>query len=97
MLFHVKMEAKLPLDMEPEAKADLIAREKAYGQKWQREGSWVHLWRVAGITGNMSIFDVPDIETLHDILTGLPFFPYITFEITPLCQHPSRVEPDSAA
>lgn len=93
MLLHVRMEVKLPVGLDPQEASDLKKREKAYSQTLQRDGTWLHLWRVAGIMGNISIFDVPDIETLHEVLTGLPLFPYITFEITPLCCHPSRIDP----
>ena len=38
MLYHVRMDVRIPLDMDPEVKADLVAREKAYAQEVQRSG-----------------------------------------------------------
>ena len=57
----------------------------------QKRGVWLHLWRTSGIFGNVSIFDVESNEKLHEILSGLPFFSFLTMEITPLSRHPSRI------
>jgi muconolactone D-isomerase len=91
VLFHVTMTVKLPHDMDPEAAADLKAREKAIAAGHQRSGKWRHLWRVAGAYANVSIFDVADPAELHDLLTGLPLFPFMEISVTPLCRHPSSV------
>lgn len=48
MLFHVKMTVKLPVDMDPQQAERLKAEEKEMAQRLQREGSWRHLWRIAG-------------------------------------------------
>lgn len=91
MLFHVTMEVQLPQSM-PKDQADALkAEEKALAQRLQEEGSWRHLWRVAGRYANVSIFDVPGNEELHSLLLSLPLFPYMRIEVTPLCRHPSSV------
>jgi muconolactone D-isomerase len=89
MLFAVRMDVALPPDLDPEVKADTLAREKAYSLDLQRDGEWVSIWRCVGQYANLSIFDVRDNERLHEILWGLPLFAYMTIEITPLAQHPS--------
>ena len=91
MLFAVKMDVRVPHDMDPGERADTLAREKAYSQKLQREGKWPHIWRIVGKYSNLSIFDVKDNEELHQILWGLPLFPYMTIEVNPLATHPSDV------
>ncbi|MEV6227688.1 muconolactone Delta-isomerase [Saccharopolyspora shandongensis] len=91
MLFAVKMDVDLPVDMDPVVKADTLAREKAYSQKLQQGGEWAHLWRCVGQYSNLSVFDVADNERLHEILWNLPLFPYMTIEVTPLAQHPSDI------
>jgi muconolactone D-isomerase len=90
--FAVRMEVALPQDMDPAAKADLLAREKAYSQDWQRSGEWVDIWRCVGEYANLSIFDVKDNEQLHEILWGLPLFPYMTMQVTALSTHPSDID-----
>ena len=91
MLFHVTMTVNLPHDMAPEIAADLKAREKAIAAGHQQSGAWRHLWRVAGAYANVSIFDVRDNAELHEILTGLPLFPFMQISVTPLCRHPSSI------
>jgi muconolactone D-isomerase len=90
-LFAVRMEVAVPPDMAPDARADLLAREKTYAQVWQRSGHWQHIWRCVGEYANLSVFDVADNEELHRILWGLPLFPYMTIAVTPLAGHPSDI------
>jgi muconolactone D-isomerase len=94
MLFQVQMNVRLPHDMPAERAAELKAREKDLAERLQREGTWRHLWRVAGRYANVSVFDVPDAAALHDTLSGLPLFPYMEIEVTPLCRHPSSIRND---
>ena len=89
MLFAVRMDVDLPLDLS--GREELLAREKAYSQELQRSGTWAHLWRVVGEYSNLSIFDVVDNEELHQVLWNLPLFPYMAMTITPLAQHPSAI------
>ncbi len=92
MLFLVRMDVHLPVDL-PEATANEIkAREKAYSQALQRDGRWQSIWRVVGEYANYSVFDVGSNDELHTLLSGLPLFPYMTIHVTPLAQHPSAIE-----
>ncbi|SHM57326.1 muconolactone D-isomerase [Pseudomonas asturiensis] len=94
MLFQVRMTVKLPHDMPADQAARLKADEKELAQRLQREGTWRHLWRIAGLYANVSIFDVTDNQTLHDTLMQLPLYPYMDIEVTALCRHPSSVHDD---
>lgn len=91
MLFAVMMHIDLPTDMDEQVKADILAREKEYSQQLQRAGEWPHIWRCVGQYANLSVFDVADNQRLHDILSGLPLFPYMRIEVTPLSRHPSDI------
>lgn len=91
MLFAVRMDVHLPPDMDPDARAELLAAEKAYSQQLQRAGKWPHIWRIAGQYANLSILDVADNTELHDLLWALPLFRHMTIEITPLTWHPSDI------
>ena len=97
MLFAVTMHVHLPLDLDPDVRADTLAREKAYSQQLQREGVWRHLWRRVGEYSNLSIFDVADNEQLHDILWNLPLFRFMRVEVVPLAPHPSALTQQDAA
>src|SRR5918995_393683 len=63
---------------------------------WQRSGHWPHIWRCVGQYANLSIFAVDSNEQLHQILWGLPLFPYMTITVTPLAAHPSDIAQDPA-
>jgi len=92
MLFLVHMVVNLPHDM-PADKADEIkAREKAYSQELQRQGKWLHIWRVVGEYANYSVFDVQSNDALHLLLSQLPLFPYMNIKVTPLAKHPSAIQ-----
>jgi muconolactone D-isomerase len=92
MLFHVEMTVKLPPDM-PRDEADALkSREKALAQQLQRDGKWLHLWRVAGRYANVSIFDVNDNDELHALLSSLPLWPFMDVKVVPLAQHPSAIK-----
>jgi len=96
MLFHVEMTVNLPPDMDP-ARADALkAQEKDMAQQLQRDGVWRHLWRIAGRYANVSIFDVESPAHLHDVLSRLPLFPYMSMEVMALCRHASSVRDGDA-
>jgi muconolactone D-isomerase len=94
MLFQVRMTVMLPPDMPVEQANRLKADEKELAQRLQREGVWRHLWRIAGLYANVSIFDVADNQALHDTLMQLPLYPYMEMDVTALCRHPSSVHDD---
>ena len=94
MLFHVRMDVNIPLDMPAETANEIKAVEKAYSQELQRQGKWRHIWRITGQYSNISIFDVESCEKLHELLGQLPLFPYMDIEVMPLCRHPSSMHED---
>ncbi|MCJ7995359.1 muconolactone Delta-isomerase [Rhizobium cremeum] len=94
MLFHVRMDVRLPHDLPQEEAVEIIAREKAYSQELQRSGKWRHIWRIAGEYANFSVFDVKDNTELHEILSGLPLFKFMHIEVAPLLRHPSSIRGD---
>jgi muconolactone D-isomerase len=94
MLFHVRMDVRLPQDLDPIRAEELKRVERARAQSLQKDGKWRHLWRIAGQYSNISIFDVETVQDLHDILSTLPLFPFMEIAVTPLCRHPSSIRDD---
>ncbi|GAA1395750.1 muconolactone Delta-isomerase [Pseudonocardia kongjuensis] len=92
MLFHVRMDVAIPHDLDPELRTEIVTKEKARALELQRSGVWPHLWRVVGEYSNISIFDVGSGDELHDLLSSLPLFPYMTIKVTPLATHPSDLQ-----
>lgn len=91
MLFMVQMQVNLPHDMDPKKADEIKLAEKNYAQELQRQGKWLHLWRVVGRYENVSIFDAPDNDTLHTMLSSLPLYPYMDIHVTALAKHPSAI------
>lgn len=94
MLYQVEMTVLLPADMPEAEAAEIKAREKVYAQDLQRQKIWRHIWRIAGSYKNLSIFDCRDNAHLHQVLTGLPLYPWMKIEVVPLCRHPSSIHED---
>jgi muconolactone D-isomerase len=92
MLYHVTMQVNLPPDLDSARAEELKAAEKSYAQELQRQGKWVHLWRVAGRYANVSVFDVSSHDELHALLSRLPLYPYLDITVTPLARHPSAIQ-----
>lgn len=85
------MDVAIPHDLDRASRDALIADEKQRALRLQRDGVWLHLWRVVGHYSNISVFDVESVDQLHDILWNLPLFPYMTVQVTPLTEHPSAM------
>jgi muconolactone D-isomerase len=85
------MDIRVPHDIERQRFERLKSEEKARSQELQRAGKWPHIWRIAGLYANISIFDVDSHDELHAILSGLPLFPFMEITVTPLARHPSAI------
>jgi muconolactone D-isomerase len=93
MLFYVNMAIRIPYGIDADKIKQLSAQEHERAQELQRQGKWLHLWRVAGKWANVSIFKVESPAEIHDILNSLPLYPFMEIELTALCQHPGSLEP----
>ncbi len=92
MLFHVHMTVRLPFDLDPKTAKTLGDREHARAKELQDQGKWVHLWRIAGKTENISVFDVESPGELHELLASMAFFPFMDIAVSALCHHPGSVK-----
>jgi muconolactone D-isomerase len=91
MLFHVTITVRMPHDVDPNKVRELGEREHARAAELQREGKWLHLWRVAGKWANVSIFNVESPAELHDVLESLPLYRFMDVEVMALCRHPGSI------
>jgi len=92
MLFHVYIDVRIPHDADPQQVKKLGAQEHERAKLLQRQGKWLHLWRVAVKFANVSIFDVESPAELHEILSSLPLYPFMEVDVTALCRHPGSLE-----
>ncbi|MEO1231093.1 MAG: muconolactone Delta-isomerase family protein [Myxococcota bacterium] len=91
MKYLVRMRVTPPREPHPEFERRK-QEEKAMALRLQREGTWVHLWRVVGAYENYSVFEVADHDALHELLMGLPLAPWLDHQVVPLAVHPSSLE-----
>ena len=96
MLFKVEMDVVVPKDIDPNVFEVTKEKEKKYAEELQKNGKWRHLWRIVGQYKNISIFDVESSEELHNILMGLPLYPYMDVRVEALCRHPSSIRDDDS-
>jgi muconolactone D-isomerase len=94
MLFHVRIDVRIPHDIDPERLKELSAQEHECAKELQLQQKWTHLWRVAGKYANIGIFDVKSPAELHEILNSLPLYPFMEVEVTALCRHPGSLDLD---
>lgn len=92
MLYVVEMDVNIPTTWSEEKIQDYIIREKETSQRWQKSGKWVYLWRVAGKYSNISVIEAESPDELHEIISSLPLFPYMTIKITSVCKHPNAIK-----
>jgi muconolactone D-isomerase len=92
MLFHVVMNVRIPQGCDPEKLKQLQSEEHERAEELQRQGKWLHLWRIAGKYSNVSVFEVDSPAEFHEILSSLPLYPFMDVEVTALCRHPGAIE-----
>ncbi len=91
MVYVVEMDVHIPETWSDEKRIDFITREKECSQKWQASGEWKYLWRVAGKFSNISVLEVESPDQLHQIISSLPLFPYMTIKVSSICKHPNAL------
>ena len=92
MLCHVEIVIRIPNDVDSETIKALSAAEIERAKALQREGKWLHIWRIVGKWANVGVFRLKDGAELHEILTSLPLYPYMKIKVIALCPHPASIE-----
>lgn len=87
MEFLVEIEVDLPPHLDPEAKAELLARESERGHDLRAGGTIQRIWRIPGRTANVGIWAAEDATVLHEAITSLPLHAYMDVHVTALAQH----------
>jgi muconolactone D-isomerase len=72
----------------PQRRDELVAAEAARGRELRAAGAIVRIWRIPGRTANAGIWSTPDATALHEALTSLPLFAWMSVHVTPLAVHP---------
>jgi muconolactone D-isomerase len=71
-----------------EKRLELIKAERRRGAELVEAGTILNMWRVPGQAANVTIWQAPDLDTLHELIISVPLWPYMKVEVTPLVTHP---------
>jgi muconolactone D-isomerase len=86
--FLVEIDVRLPGTLAAEERAELLAAERERGRELVEAGVIRAIWRIPGAIRNVGVWQAADATELHEHLTSLPLFPWLTAEVTPLAAHP---------
>jgi len=85
--FLVKIEVRIPRDLSPAARAELLEAERVRGNELKALGLIVDIWRLPGRLANVGIWSARDATELHEALVSLPVADYAEIDVTALAQH----------
>lgn len=85
--FLVEIEIELPPSTPDDERAALLAAEAARGRELRDAGSIVRMWRVPGRRANVGIWSAADASELHEAISSLPLFPWMSVQVRPLADH----------
>jgi muconolactone D-isomerase len=88
MEFLVAIDVRLPGALPERERAELRAAELERGRELVEAGVIAAIWRVPGALRNVGIWEAADATELHEHLSSLPLFPWLTADVTPLAEHP---------
>lgn len=84
----VEIRVNLPPDLPEHYRVKLLALELARGRELHANGTIRHIWRVPGAIHNVGVWSANDATELHELISTLPLFRYMTVTVTPLACHP---------
>jgi muconolactone D-isomerase len=88
--FLVEIEVRLPGNLPDSERSELLEAELERGRELVDAGVITAIWRIPGALRNVGIWEATDATELHEHLTSLPLFRWLTAEVTPLADHPLR-------
>lgn len=88
MRFLVEIDVRLPATLGETERAELLDAELERGRQLVEAGVIRAIWRIPGAIRNVGIWEAADATELHEHLTSLPLFPWLTAEVRPLAVHP---------
>jgi muconolactone D-isomerase len=92
MEFLVRIDVALPPDMPDARRNDLLAAELERGRELHRAGVIERIWRLPGGLRNVGVWDAEDATELHELISSLPLYPWISAEVTAVARHPVERE-----
>lgn len=97
MEFLVHIHIDLPSSMSESERRRLETAEAGYAAELRTSGRLVRIWRDPGKRANWSLYDMPDVTSLHTVLSGLPLWPWMNINVHPLALHPAETNVEAKA
>jgi muconolactone D-isomerase len=100
MKFLVHMQLHLPSGLTEAEQADLYKREAEAARPFFDSGEFERVWREPGTRNHWALWDVDDVQAIHDAYIAFPMFPWMTIAMHPLCVnvndpgYPAQERPD---
>lgn len=88
MEFLVEIEIEWPPVLSEAERTALLDAEAKRGRELRDAGSIVRIWRVPGRRANVGLWEAADATELHELLSSLPLFPWMSIHVRPLAVHP---------
>jgi muconolactone D-isomerase len=86
MRFVLEMQVRLPGDWPEEKRRAMVRTEQEAALAHMRDGHLRRVMRVPGQWGNISIWETESVEQLHEIISGMPAYPWMTVKVTPVLE-----------
>jgi muconolactone D-isomerase len=83
-MFLVRMNLNLG-DVSKIREHNLYRDEAEAAKPYLDSGEFSRVWRVPGTRNHVALWDVADVQTIHDAYTSFPMFPWMTITVEPLC------------
>ena len=90
--FLVNIQITWPSDLPQETIDRISQEERNMAARLAEEGHLVRMWRVPGRRENWGLWRAEGATALHDIISGLPVWPYMEVTVHALAKHP--VDPE---
>lgn len=92
-MFLVRMNLKLPaardLVKDDQWEKEMYAAEAEAARPYLESGEFARVFRVPGTRNHIALWDVADVQAIHDAYTSFPFFPWMDVHVEPLCVNPN--------
>jgi muconolactone D-isomerase len=89
MEFLTHITVNLPSDMAPEQRDEIMRAERDRSAQLAEAGIQKRLWRDPGQRAVWVLWEAPDATALHDAVSSLALWPWMSFDVYPLAQHPN--------
>ncbi|WCB92269.1 Muconolactone Delta-isomerase [Baekduia alba] len=87
MEFLTHIVVDLPAELSDGQRAEIMAEERERSAALAARGIQKRLWRDPARRAVWALWEADDATALHEAVSSLALFPYMTFDVHPLARH----------